>query len=68
MADSRLSPFPDDVVLARDPERAITFLKALGLPQRYALQNLIRWGEYTGVDLTRSQLRAVAPSLVRREE
>lgn len=59
MADGRLPPFPDDLVITPDKWRAIAFLRELALPPPHGTYHLRRWGQYTGTQLTREDYQLV---------
>lgn len=58
-----LPPFPDELLRADSKEKAIGFLRALGVPNRIAARNLRRWGQYVGVELTRDDFVRVDPPI-----
>lgn len=59
MAAEILPPFDDELIEARDKERAIVFLQELELPSRIAASLLVRFGRATGLAVSTSDLLRV---------
>lgn len=63
MAEERLPPFPDELLVAEKKEQVIAFLRGQGLPSRIASWHLLRWAQVVGLSLTREDVARVRSDL-----
>lgn len=59
MASTLLPPWPDELLAAELKERAISHLRGVGLPSRYAAAHLGRWASFVELELEPRDFRAV---------
>lgn len=57
-ATELLPPFPDDLVLGRDPEKVLQWLRQQRVPPILSGNHFDRWARYTGVAVTEGQRAA----------
>jgi hypothetical protein len=67
VSETRLPPFPDEIMELDRKEQAVAFLRGLGLPYWIASAHLGRWAAYVGADLERRDYVSLGRFLPPRE-